>query len=550
MVSAQEPQAGLSPSPVAPGVAVVDPAMQREIEAAFAAKPDVVAFYAARGYAALWADEAGQFSPLAEAALTVLSEAPRHALPASRYAGAISAAAGSGWSPAREVAFTRSYLAYGRDISSGALTPNRVDRNIKVTPRRPEPASLLLGLATAADPLEFLRGLAPQAPEYANLIERFAALRTLAAEPAPWGSEVAQGRSLREGDREERVLQLRSRLTALGDLVPERASMGVEASTTTLVAANDVTRDVPSSRPQGRAGERDLMLFDAELAEAVRRFQRRHGLNDDGIVGPATRAQLNASPAFRAEQVAVNLERMRWLNWDLGERYVIVNIAGFTMRVVENGRVAFDSRVVVGTRRYQTPEFSDDMEHMVINPTWFVPRSIATSEILPELQEDPSYLMRKNMFLVGANEWEIDWSTVTPATFPGRVRQAPGEGNALGRVKFMFPNDDAIYLHDTPQRNLFARDIRAYSHGCVRVEKPLEFAYFLLSSQLPDPARSFERWLETGREMYVHLDEHLPVHLTYRTAWVDDEGGPQFRGDVYGRDALVTEALRAAGVTL
>ncbi|MEM0944050.1 MAG: L,D-transpeptidase family protein, partial [Pseudomonadota bacterium] len=235
-----------------------------------------------------------------------------------------------------------------------------------------------------------------------------------------------------------------------------------------------------------------------------------------------------------------------------GAKHILVNLAAFEFDVLEDGKSVFNSRTVVGkARKHRTPEFSDEMDHMVINPTWFVPRSIAREEILPALQEDPTYLSRKNMRITGVDDPStIDWSTITPDTFPGKVRQAPGSGNALGRVKFMFPNDHAIYLHDTPAKSLFKRDSRAYSHGCVRVQRPFEFAEYLLSAQEEDPAGTFDRILRSERERYVYLEQPIPVHITYRTFWVDAAGEDQFRGDVYGRDSRVLAALAKAGVDL
>ncbi|MEM1315480.1 MAG: L,D-transpeptidase family protein, partial [Pseudomonadota bacterium] len=208
----------------------------------------------------------------------------------------------------------------------------------------------------------------------------------------------------------------------------------------------------------------------------------------------------------------------------------------------------------VGTRRHQTVEFSDEMEYMVVNPTWHVPRSIATEEILPALQENPNYLIERNMKLVSsegvpADTASHDWLQYDRGSFPYRVKQRPGLGNALGRVKFMFPNQFSIYLHDTPSKSLFKRDGRAFSHGCVRVENPFDFAYALLAPQLDDPVGAFQTWLDAGSERYVNLAEHVPVHILYRTVWVDADGTPQFREDVYGRDALVWNALEAAGLT-
>ncbi|MGF1503014.1 MAG: murein L,D-transpeptidase, partial [Paracoccaceae bacterium] len=386
----------------------------------------------------------------------------------------------------------------------------------------------------------------PQDPHSARRTAGLAWLRGRAGAGA-WGGAVPAGPSLRPGARSDRVVSVRNRLIALGDLSAADRTSVLEADQTEI-AANAVVTDLPV---HGSVG--DPRRYDDAVVAAVSRFQERHGLNQDGIVGPKTRGALNADAAFRMRQIAVNLERLRWLNRDLGQRHVFVNLAAYEMALVEDGRPVFESRVVIGkARRHQTPEFSDEMEYMVVNPSWHVPASIAREEILPKLQQDPSYLSRRNMRLVGAGapaEY-IDWWGVTPSTFPGRITQGPGPGNALGKVKFMFPNRWAIYLHDTPHKSLFRRDERAYSHGCVRVHEPFEFAYHLLAPQSADPQAKFQRYLRSGRETWVHFDTHIPVHLTYRTAWVDEDGRDHFRADIYGRDAKVAAALEKAGVDL
>jgi murein L,D-transpeptidase YcbB/YkuD len=230
----------------------------------------------------------------------------------------------------------------------------------------------------------------------------------------------------------------------------------------------------------------------------------------------------------------------------------MVNLAGFRMALVDDGVETFESRVVIGKTRFPTAEFSDVMEFMVVNPAWHVPTSIVRNEILPKLREDPTYLTRQNMVLTGVDvdPEMIAWEFITPSTFPGRVKQRPGRNNALGQVKFKFPNHHAIYLHDTPQKSLFRHDRRAYSHGCVRVMKPYEFAHRLLERQLSDPEAMFNRWLARETEIYVHLDDPVPVHITYRTAPVAADGSDQFRGDVYGRDRRIAAALEDRGVRL
>jgi murein L,D-transpeptidase YcbB/YkuD len=496
-------------------------------------------FYEGRGHAPIWLEPDGKATPAANALLAWVKKAEANALPAGRYpvaelAARLAEARHGAYSHAAalELDLTRLFLTYGREISSGVLEPREVNRNIDIEPRRPAPAALLAGLATAPDIPAYLDGLAPADPAYGRLIALYAELRQMAGE-GDWGEPVATGPTLRPGDRDPRIRQLRARLTALGDL-----------PTVQEFAAGEVMNDATPARG-------DPLLFDPALEAAVQRFQTRHGLNTDGVVGPMTLAALNTSAAERAQQAAVNLERLRWLNYDLGWRHVLINTAAFTMALMENGAPRFTTRTVVGkARRHQTPEFIDELEYIVVNPTWNVPFSIATKEILPLLQENPAYLLENNMELLGSDlpVSEIDWTQVTRQSFPGRLRQRPGPGNALGAVKFLFPNRHSIYMHDTPARRLFAKDRRDYSHGCVRLQDPVEFAHLLLSLQDDDPVGTFDRLRASPGERWVEMHEAIPVYVTYRTTWREADGTPQFRADVYRRDRDVAAALGAAGV--
>jgi murein L,D-transpeptidase YcbB/YkuD len=265
--------------------------------------------------------------------------------------------------------------------------------------------------------------------------------------------------------------------------------------------------------------------------------------------------QINIAPEERLKSVLVAMERERWLNIDRGDRHVWVNLTDFTAKIVDHDIVTFETRSVIGARDTdrQSPEFSDEMEHMVINPTWFVPRSIIVGEYLPSLQADPTsvgHLEIVNSRGQVLDRTNSDFSQFTESTFPFSMRQPPGPRNALGSVKFMFPNRYNIYLHDTPAQNLFVREVRAYSHGCIRLDDPHEFAYALLAPQVSEPVGYFQSILRTRQETQVNLDQHVPVHIDYRTAFTNADNQLEFRRDIYGRDAQIWQALARQGVAV
>jgi murein L,D-transpeptidase YcbB/YkuD len=295
--------------------------------------------------------------------------------------------------------------------------------------------------------------------------------------------------------------------------------------------------------------------FDQPMRAAVIAFQADHGLAEDGVVGPGTLTEINTSAEQRLKSVIVAMERERWSNMPRGDRHIKVNLTDFTAKIIDNGKVTFSTRSVVGARdkKRQSPEFSDQMEFMVLNPSWFVPRSIATGEYLPKLQQDPNavnHLIITDRSGRQVDRANMDFNKYTPQTFPYAMRQPPSQRNALGLVKFMFPNKHNIYLHDTPAKNLFARETRAYSHGCIRLADPFDFAYALLAEQTGDPEGLFQSKLASGKEVQVDLEKPVPVHIMYRTAFVNGKGHIQYRRDVYGRDARIWQALSEAGVAL
>ncbi len=492
---------------------------------------DVLGFYAARAYAPFWA-EAGRAAELVAAS----EGASAHGLPPQRYALpdlAEAFDAGPDAAAGAEIAATLAYLRLARDLNSGLLTPSRIDEEITLRPTRPAQADLLARLGSEPLP-QILADLEPRSPEYRVLMAEKARLETQAL-TADWGPQVAPGPTMRLGDNGARVAELRNRLAAQGYAAPEE--MVIEAGLGSS-----------SGDPAGR--------FDTGLETALRQFQADRGLEADGLAGPQTLAVVNAKPEAALQQILVNLERLRWMNHDLGARHVYANIPDFTVKVVENGQTVYSSRTVVGkAQETRTPEFSDEMTYFVVNPTWHIPDSIAQRVYLPKLKANPDTLVSSNMRLFTRSGTEINPGLVNfeqfaKGNFPFRIKQNPSDENALGRVKFMFPNQYAIYLHDTPLRDLFGRQVRAMSNGCVRVEKPLELAYLLLEGQVEDPVASFDAWLAAKSERTITLDRPIPVHLVYRTVFVDEAGAIQRRFDVYGRDAEVFEALEAAGVTL
>ena len=295
--------------------------------------------------------------------------------------------------------------------------------------------------------------------------------------------------------------------------------------------------------------EGDLRDGDS-LPVGVKRFQRRHGLEASGVVDSGTRAALNVSAAARADQLGLNLERWRWLPQDLGRRRIVVNIAEQMLKVIEDDEVVMNMRVVVGKALRRTPIFSDTIRYIVLNPNWHVPRTIAVEELIPKIRTDPSYLERFGMHLLtsGPDAQEvdpstIDWSTVTPDSFPYRLRQEPGRLNALGRIKFMFPNRYDIYLHDTPARGLFDQAQRDFSHGCIRVEKPLDLAEYLMKKAKGWNREKIDAALDEGTERTLYLSKPIPIHLLYWTAWADEDGTIQFRTDINGLDQALATAL-------
>lgn len=480
----------------------------------------IAEWYRNTGYEPLWtgADDAERRT----AFLSAITAAPDHGLPAGRYDAALLSqilmqAESEGDRGRAELAMTRAYLAWAHDLTSGVLDPASIDKGIVREIPVIDPLTLLKRIS-AGEPEVVLDWLLPDSQAYLQLMKAKIGLEAEIA-AGGWGEVVDAGR-LEPGDTGPEVVALRDRLMRMGYL----------AATATA-------------------------SYDKAIEAAVVSFQADHGLTADGIAAGATLEEVNIPPETRLKSVLVAMERERWLHIDRSGRYVWVNLPDFHARIFDAGRMVFETRIVVGKNvpDQMSPEFSDQMEHMVINPSWGVPRSIIVKEYLPQLQADP-YAVGHLQILDGRGRVvprdSVDFTAYTAGTFPFDMKQPPSDDNALGLVKFMFPNPHNIYLHDTPSKSLFDKEVRAFSHGCIRVARPFDLAYYLLGAQSSNPEALFKRHLDTGEETKVLLETVLPVHLVYFTAYPDAKGKITYRRDIYGRDAKLYEALIEAGVVM
>lgn len=482
---------------------------------AAAADPDLAAYYGANGLKPLFQGAHGQ--QLAAALSVVVAEAPRHGIPRGRYdSDALTVHAQTA---ADEVRQGRVLVRYLRDMTGGVVRPSTADNQIYRQVHRPSIPGLMARLAASDDPEGILRGIQPRHPAYLALQQALTGPVDLRA---PADLPLVPEALWRPGMDGVGVLPLRDRLASIGFVAPTE----------------------------------NPIVYDARLAEAVAGYQQAVGLPADGVAGPMTIRALNGdgqAEGGRGRAIAVALERLRWMGGeDLQARHVWVNIPEFTARIMDGGQEVFRTRTVVGKTDHdqRTPEFSDQMEHVVVNPRWNVPRSITVKEYLPRLKANRNAVAHLDVVDSKGNiipRDRIDFGRYTAANFPYRMRQKPSDDNALGLVKFIFPNPWNIYLHDTPTKHLFGNSVRAYSHGCIRIGDPFDLAYQLLSQQTDDPQRMFRRALDSGRETYLALKPNVPVHLVYFTAWPEPSGGVRLFPDLYGRDAAIWEALQRAG---
>ena len=471
----------------------------------------VRSLYTRYGQGPLWFDEGGLSRDRSAALLKAVIAAPDDALRLDRYPlealrQALVAVDGAKTVTAQQIAtadvlMTSTYAALGEDLLTGQIDPRKVSQSWHIDPQEEHVDSALLQTIRAQPLDRSITTMRPADSDYAALRGELTKYRKLAANGG-W-PQVPSGKKLSPGDTDDpaRLAALRSRLAAEG-----------------LLAADST--GAPRS-------------YDPTLAGGVATFQSRHGIVSDSVLGDETVASLNVPAPYRAGQIAANLERFRWLPRSLGTRYILVNVPAFRLEAYDGGKKALEMKVIVGSEFEEraTPVFSDSMEYVIFRPYWLVPDGIADREIFPKVKNDPSYLATKHYEL-----YQQDGKT--------RVRQQPGSDNSLGLIKFMFPNDFAIYLHDTPQGDLFAKDVRAFSHGCIRVEKPEDLANFVLGWPVARVRQAMQRGEDDHR---VSLPRKIPVYIAYFTAYFRD-GNPYFGNDLYKRDDALIQAVASGAL--
>ncbi len=482
--------------------------------------PQLFEFYRRRDFRPGWLVDGGPGSQVVPLVRTLRNADLDGLCPEEYHLDTIEAllAGSAAWSAQDSARFdlllSDAFLRYASHLSGGRVDPNVVLTHWKVRPHPIDPVQLLTLALQDGTPVQRLAALEPTNPGYAALRKALADYRRL--EILGGWPLVPDGPKLEPGQDDPRLPVLRRRLQVSGDL-PEA----------------------------GESGDR----FDPATVAAVKAFQSRHGLATDGVLGPHTLAVLNVPVGVRRLQLELNLERWRWLPQDLGERYLLVNIAAFRLDVVVGGVTVLSMPAVVGTSFRQTPVFSGRLTHLEFSPYWYVPPTILREDLLPKLRKDPSLLAKRHFEVVGWRGGEIldpagiDWRRVTAEHFPGQIRQQPGPWNPLGRVKFLFPNEYSVYLHDTPEPALFSKEVRSFSSGCIRIAQPLALAALLLGDNPTPLERDYLAGHLPETPQRIAVPKPLPVHILYWTAWVDADGILNFRDDLYWRDLDLEMAL-------
>ncbi|MCX7816262.1 MAG: L,D-transpeptidase family protein [Syntrophales bacterium] len=478
-------------------------------------------FYMSRNFRALWNDSSSINSPLNEF-LDLIASSRREGLRPEHYNFFLLKEM---WSredltleekARREIFTTEMFLLYACDLAWGRFDPKREFFQWSHHRRAVDPYAVLRLVAEGESVTKAISSLDQNHPSYKALKSELQKYREI-AKMGGWSS-IPTNVNLRKGKRSPLIHQLKERLLLSGDLRPEDVG--------------------------------DVYLFDDKLERAVRLFQWRHGIAPTGVVSGETVKELNVHVSERIRQIEINLERWRWYPDSFGARYILVIIPEFLLYAVEGGRTELSMKVVVGTKKQPSPVFSDIMKYVELNPAWNIPVSIVEKEVIPELLKDPDYLQKKRIRVFSdwsPNAREIDpktinWRKINPDSFPFRITQDPGV-NPLGHIKFVFPNQFDVYLHDTTQRSLFRYPKRMFSHGCIRVERPYDLAAWVLKSNSGWDRTRIVKEVKRGKRQVVALAETVPVHVLYLTAWVDGNGFLHFREDVYGLDGTHERTL-------
>ncbi len=415
---------------------------------------------------------------------------------------------------------TSAYMTYGTHLLQGRIDPSSLNKRWHAEPRSVDMAAHLQQAIEKRNIEQSLMALNPPHEAYSQLRNAFLQYKEIADNGGwPTVPQDPENKVFEKGDTSESIAVLSDRLRTEGDY------------------------NVPDLSGQ------DPYVYDEYMEMAIEKFQKRYGLKVDGLVGPSTLAALNVSAEDRAEQIRLNMERMRWLPEDFAQNAIVVNVPEYKLRVYEGGNEVMEMKVVVGREYRSTPVFNDQMQYLEFSPTWNVPMSIARKDILPALKKDPGYASRNNFEIYpNWNEdaqpidpYSVDWEAMSESDFGYRVVQQPGPSNSLGQVKFMFPNNMAIYLHDTPAEHLFDRTERTYSSGCIRVERPVELADYILEDHNRSQIRDLMN--EPNPKAVTVNGKDLAVQIVYKTAWVDEEGVVNFRDDIYGHDETQLAAI-------
>ena len=487
--------------------------------------PLLFQFYEGREFRPAWSDDFGP-SPEAEDFLEVIRSAYREGLNPEDYQlnkieeGLSDLYASQiGLEPydvaelaGLDLILTQAFFLYASHMVDGRVDHQNIYPDWVVNEKSVDLAAVLNEALEAKEMQKTLADLEPPYPRYAGLKETLVQYQAI-AESGGW-AQVPSGPKLQMGSRGKRVAILRQRLIISGDLAA-------------------TVQDKP-------------YVFDRDLESAVRKFQKRHGLKDDGRVGKSTLKDMNVPVETRIRQIALNMDRLRWLSDDMGRNYIFVNIADFSLEVMEDERPVMVMRIIAGKDEQRSCVLSAKMTYLELNPFWRVPDSIAAKEILPQIKKEPGYLEQKNIKVFkdwkdNAKEMDprlISWPRVRASNLGYKFRQEPGPLNPLGRIKFIFPNECEIYIHDTPARHLFGRTRRDLSHGCIRVEKPVELATYLLRNKETWMQKKILTEIKKGKRQVVMLTEPVNVHIFYGTAWVDRDGVLQFRNDIYHADEI------------